>query len=84
MTKVILGLDGQLLGVTINTPLNGIVEHRGISISSRSCAITRSVEDLLNQEKFSKNIIIRSDSQSAIAALLNPLTTSEVVKNCKK
>ncbi|QQP42183.1 Hypothetical protein FKW44_016767, partial [Caligus rogercresseyi] len=51
-------------------------------ISSRGCGITRSVEDLLNKENYP--YISRSDSHSAIAALLNPLTTSEVVKNCKK
>ncbi|QQP37800.1 Uncharacterized protein FKW44_018195, partial [Caligus rogercresseyi] len=47
-------------------------------------AITPSVIALLNQDKPSKNVIIRSDSQSAIAAILNPLTKSETVKKCKE
>ncbi|QQP41637.1 Putative LOC101744750, partial [Caligus rogercresseyi] len=47
-------------------------------------AITQSVIALLNQDKPSKNVIIRSDSQSAIAAILNPFTKSETVKKCKE
>ncbi|QQP53273.1 Putative LOC101744750, partial [Caligus rogercresseyi] len=43
-------------------------------------AISRSVEDLLKLEKPTRNIVVRSDSQSAIAALLNPLTKSCIVK----
>eukprot|EP00096_Caligus_rogercresseyi_P006240 TRINITY_DN2254_c0_g1_i1.p1 TRINITY_DN2254_c0_g1~~TRINITY_DN2254_c0_g1_i1.p1 ORF type:complete len:273 (+),score=-11.16 TRINITY_DN2254_c0_g1_i1:268-1086(+) len=47
-------------------------------------AITQSVKALLEQDKPSKNVIIRSDSQSAIAAILNPFTKSATVKQCKE
>ncbi|QQP36290.1 Putative LOC101744750, partial [Caligus rogercresseyi] len=47
-------------------------------------AITQAVEAVLQLGKPSGDVKILSDSQSAIAAILNPLTTSSVVKECKE
>ncbi|QQP55763.1 Uncharacterized protein FKW44_000207, partial [Caligus rogercresseyi] len=47
-------------------------------------AIAQSIETLTRMEKPSANVVIRSDSQSAIAAILNPFTKSDVVKRCQK
>ncbi|QQP40362.1 Putative LOC101744750, partial [Caligus rogercresseyi] len=75
------------------TITRGDVSIHQSSVSSNSEAsvfqaevtsITQLVIALLNQENPSKNVIIRSDSQSAIAAILNPLTKSETVKKCKE
>uniref|UniRef100_A0A0K2VC18 Putative LOC101744750 [Bombyx mori] n=1 Tax=Lepeophtheirus salmonis TaxID=72036 RepID=A0A0K2VC18_LEPSM len=47
-------------------------------------SIKQSVEDLLKQEKTSKKVMITTDSQSTVTALINPLITSDEVKKCKE
>ena len=47
-------------------------------------AIRRVMEHLQSDTKITGNVVVRSDSQAAIAAIMNPLTTSCEVEKCKQ